>query len=86
MKDYKFIFKLTPNDRDVIINPKVLLNGYPDVEYPVPFVQTNQLGYVIDPETFKFVDPSLIQYMEGPYPERLEIEYSTYLPLLEFYA
>lgn len=86
MADYKFIFKLTPNDRDVIINPEVLLNGYPDVEYPVPFVQTNQLGYVIDPETFKFVDPSLIPYMEGPYPARLEIEYSTYLPLLEFYA
>jgi len=32
---------------------------------------------VIDPETFKFVDPSLIPYMEGPYPARLEIEYST---------
>ena len=60
MADYKFIFKLTPNNRDVIINTDVLFNGYPEVEYPIPFVQTNQLGYVIDPETFKFVDPSLI--------------------------
>ena len=86
MADYKFIFKLTPNNRDVIINTDVLLNGYPEVEYPIPFVQTNQLGYVIDPETFKFVDPSLIPYMEGPYPARLEIEYSTTQSLLSFYA
>jgi hypothetical protein len=38
MANPKFIFKLTPNEKEVIINSSVLLNGYPDVEYPVPFI------------------------------------------------
>ena len=33
----KFIFKLTPNNKNVIINTDVLLNGYKNVEYPIPF-------------------------------------------------
>jgi len=36
----------------------VLLNGYRDVSYPIQFKQTNLLGYVYDPDTFKFIDSS----------------------------
>jgi hypothetical protein len=34
--DKNYIFKLTPNKKDVIINTEALLNGYMDVSYPIP--------------------------------------------------
>jgi hypothetical protein len=41
MANYKYIFKLTPNERDVVIDTSVLVNGYPEVEYPIPFIPTS---------------------------------------------
>lgn len=86
MADYKFIFKLTPNERDVVIDTSVLVNGYPDVEYPIPFIPTSQLGYVIDTDTFKYIDPSIIPSIQGVYPSRLEIEIIADPEILKFYS
>ena len=69
-----FIFKLTPNNKTVIINTSVLINGYEDVEYPIPFKQTTSLGYVLDPQTFKFSDASTMQKELNAYPINMEIE------------
>ena len=69
-----FLFKITPNNKDIIINTDVLLNGYEDVEYPIPFKQTKTLGYVLDPNTFKFTDSeSMIQELNA-YPINMELE------------
>lgn len=86
MANYKYIFKLTPNERDVVIDTSVLINGYPDVEYPIPFIPTSQLGYVIDTDTFKYIDPSIIPNIQGIYPQRLEIEVIADPEVLAFYA
>jgi len=51
-KEKKYLFKLTPNKRDVVINSSVLINGYEDVEYPIPVMNTDKLGYVYDPDSF----------------------------------
>lgn len=72
--DKNYIFKLTPNKKDVIINTEALLNGYMDVSYPIPLKQTSQLGYVLDPDTFKFSDNDTIQHQLNPYPIKMEIE------------
>ena len=59
-KQKKYLFKLTPNKKDVVINTSVLLNGYEDVEYPIPIMDTEKLGYVYDPTTFQFKDKELM--------------------------
>lgn len=82
----KYIFKLTPNNKEVIINSSVLLNGYPDVNYPIKFINTNQLGYVIDTDTFKFDDPSTLTNIDKPYPIKLEIEYIQVKEYVRFYG
>ena len=69
-----FIFKLTPNNKTVIINTSVLMNGYEEVDYPIPFKQTTSLGYVLDPQTFKFSDASTMQKELNAYPVNMELE------------
>ena len=80
----KFIFKLTPNNKNVIINTDVLLNGYKDVEYPIPFKSTSNLGYILDPETFKFTDSSIKEQTLNAYPIKIEIE--PYFKQIPFYG
>ena len=72
-KEKKYLFKLTPNKKDVVINTSVLLNGYEDVEYPIPIMDTEKLGYVYDPTTFKFKDKEHVK-VDYPYPVRMEME------------
>lgn len=70
-KQKKYLFKLTPNKKDVVINTSVLLNGYEDVEYPIPIMDTEKLGYVYDPTTFQFKDKEHVK-VDYPYPVRME--------------
>lgn len=72
-KEKKYLFKLTPNKKDVVINTSVLLNGYEDVEYPIPIMDTEKLGYVYDPTTFQFKDKEHVK-VDYPYPVRMEID------------
>lgn len=72
-KKKKYLFKLTPNKKDVVINTSVLLNGYEDVEYPIPIMDTEKLGYVYDPTTFQFKDKEHVK-VDYPYPVRMEID------------
>lgn len=72
-KEKKYLFKLTPNKKDVVINTSVLLNGYEDVEYPIPIMDTEKLGYVYDPTTFQFKDKKHVK-VDYPYPVRMEID------------
>lgn len=72
-KQKKYLFKLTPNKKDVVINTSVLLNGYEDVEYPIPIMDTEKLGYVYDPTTFQFKDKEHVK-VDYPYPVRMEID------------
>ena len=80
----KFIFKLTPNNKNVIINTDVLLNGYKNVEYPIPFKQTSQLGYILDTDTFKFTDTTRKEQSLNAYPIKMEID--TYFKQIPFYG
>lgn len=84
MSKSDYIFKLTPNNRELIINTDVLINGYKDVSYPIPFKSTSTLSYVQDPDTFKFIDSSDIDYIKGVYPIKMEIECD--FPYLPFYG
>lgn len=70
---HTYIFKITPNNKEVIIEPDILINGFRDVSYPIPFKSSNTLGYVIDPDTFKFVDTSSLIHEEKPYPVKIEM-------------
>ena len=79
----KYLFKLTPNKRDVVINTSVLLHGYEDVEYPIPIIDTDKLGYVYDPDSFQFKDTENVKY-DYPYPVKMEIE--TFFEDLPFYG
>lgn len=72
-KQKKYLFKLTPNKKDVVINTSVLLNGYEDVEYPIPIMDTEKLGYVYDPTTFQFKDKEHVK-VDYPYPVRMEMD------------
>lgn len=83
MAKKKYLFKLTPNKKDVVINTSVLLNGYEDVEYPIPIMDTEKLGYVYDPTTFKFKDKEHVK-VDYPYPVRMEID--AYFKNLPFYG
>ena len=49
------------------------MNGYEDVEYPIPIMDTEKLGYVYDPATFKFKDKKHVK-VDYPYPVRMEME------------
>ena len=71
-KEKKYLFKLTPNKRDVVINSSVLINGYEDVEYPIPVMNTDKLGYVYDPDSFQFKDKENIN-SDLPYPVKMEL-------------
>lgn len=82
-KQKKYLFKLTPNKKDVVINTSVLLNGYEDVEYPIPIMDTEKLGYVYDPTTFQFKDKEHVK-VDYPYPVRMEID--AYFENLPFYG
>ena len=82
-KEKKYLFKLTPNKKDVVINTSVLLNGYENVEYPIPIMDTENLGYVYDPATFKFKDKKHVK-VDYPYPVRMEID--AYFENLPFYG
>lgn len=82
-KQKKYLFKLTPNKRDVVINTSVLLNGYEDVEYPIPIIDAEKIGYVYDPTTFQFKDKEHVN-ADTPYPVRMEID--TYFEKLPFYG
>lgn len=82
-KQKKYLFKLTPNKKDVVINTSVLLNGYEDVKYPIPIMDTEKLGYVYDPTTFQFKDKEHIK-VDYPYPVRMEID--AYFENLPFYG
>ena len=82
-KEKKYLFKLTPNKKDVVINTSVLLNGYENVEYPIPIMDTENLGYVYDPATFKFKDKEHVK-VDYPYPVRMEID--AYFENLPFYG
>ena len=82
-KQKKYLFKLTPNKKDVVINTSVLLNGYEDVEYPIPIMDTEKLGYVYDPTTFQFKDKKHVK-VDYPYPVRMEID--AYFENLPFYG
>lgn len=82
-KGKKYLFKLTPNKKDVVINTSVLLNGYEDVEYPIPIMDTEKLGYVYDPTTFQFKDKEHVK-VDYPYPVRMEID--AYFDNLPFYG
>lgn len=82
-KQKKYLFKLTPNKKDVVINTSVLLNGYEDVEYPIPIMDTEKLGYVYDPATFQFKDKEHVN-VDYPYPVRMEID--AYFENLPFYG
>ena len=84
MKNFQYILKLTPNKKDVIINTDVLVNGYENVEYPIPLKTTSQLGYVLDPSTFKFEDSDNIQHLLYPYPVKLEI--TPFFNIIPFYG
>ena len=81
-----YLFKITPNNKNVIINSDVLINGYPDIKYPIPFKQTSTsgYGYVVDPSTFEFIDSSSFIEQQNPYPVRMEIE--TNFKNLPFYG
>ena len=68
-----FIFKLTPNNRQVVINSDVLKNGYKDVTYPILFKDSAVLGYVLDPDTFKFIDNADFIQDNRPYPVNMKI-------------
>ena len=68
-----FIFKLTPNNRQVVINSDVLINGYKDVTYPILFKDSAVLGYVLDPDTFKFIDNADFIQDNRPYPVNMKI-------------
>ena len=83
MAKKKYLFKLTPNKKDVVINTSVLLNGYENVEYPIPIMDTENLGYVYDPATFKFKDKKHVK-VDYPYPVRMEID--AYFKNLPFYG
>lgn len=69
------VFKLTPNQKDVVVNTDVLLNGYEDVQYPFTLKDAKkaQAGYIRDPETFKFTELTNIVDKNKPYPIRMEI-------------
>ena len=82
-KQKKYLFKLTPNKKDVVINTSVLLNGYEDVEYPIPIMDTEKLGYVYDPTTFQFKDKEHVK-VDYPYPVRMEMD--VYFENLPFYG
>ena len=69
-----YIFKLTPNNRQVVINSSVLINGYKDVTYPIVTKDTAVLGYVQDPDTFKFVDSEPFKTDNTPYPVDMKIK------------
>lgn len=72
-KEKKYLFKLTPNKKDVVINTSVLLNGYENVEYPIPIMDTENLGYVYDPATFQFKNKEHVK-VDYPYPVRMEMD------------
>lgn len=82
-KQKKYLFKLTPNKKDVVINTSVLLNGYEDVEYPIPIMDTEKLRYVYDPTTFQFKDKEHVK-VDYPYPVRMEMD--VYFENLPFYG
>ena len=69
-----YIFKLTPNNRQVVINSSVLINGYKDVTYPIVTKDTAVLGYVQDPDTFKFVNSEPFKTDNTPYPVDMKIK------------
>ena len=69
-----FIFKLTPNNRQVVINSDVLNDGYKEVQYPIIMKETTSLGYVQDPDTFKFVDHTPFLEDNTPYPVDMKIQ------------
>ena len=79
----KYLFKLTPNKRDVIINSSVLLNGYEDVEYPIPIIDTDKLGYVYDPDSFQF---KKTEHIKSDYPYPVKMEISALFDKLPFYG
>lgn len=70
----QYIFKLTPNNKNVIINTSVLSAGkYADVSYPINIQDDNKIKYTIDKETFKFVDSNIYTESTKPYPVSMEI-------------
>lgn len=84
MEQLNYIFKLTPNDREVVINSQVLSDGYDDVKYPIMLRDTTKLGYIQDNTTFKFIDLSTFNFNYKPYP--IDMTISLVIKNARFYA
>lgn len=82
----QYIFKLTPNKKNVFINTSVLAEGkYADVEYPIQSKDNNDLGYKLDKDTYKFVDTTIFDDLKSKiYPVSMDI--SVNIPDIPFYA
>lgn len=82
----QYIFKLTPNKKNVFINTSVLEEGkYSDVEYPIQYKNNSSLGYTLDRDTYKFVDTSIFDDLKSKiYPVSMDI--SINIPDIPFYA
>lgn len=82
----QYIFKLTPNKKNVFINTSVLEQGkYADVTYPIQTKENKDLSYTIDKDTYKFIDTDIADdIMSKVYPVSMDI--SINIPDIPFYA
>lgn len=81
----QYIFKLTPNKKNVFINTSVLEEGkYADVSYPIQYKNNSDLHYTLDRDTYKFIDTDIDNIKSSVYPVSMDI--SVNIPDIPFYA